>query len=117
MRKLVLLTMLCCGLTGFVYAGFVVEDAMVDSLYEDPRHPYTFSLLRSLPKLTDEPGEPLETIEGLPPDLLELPAGCPFVPRCSFAKDKCSKENPGLVEISLDHKIACWIDIKTGELR
>jgi len=100
-----------------MYAGYVVEDAPVDSLYEDPRHPYTYSLLRSLPKLTEQPGEKLETIEGLPPDLLELPQGCPFVPRCKFVKDKCRHENPGLVEISLDHNIACWVDIKTGELR
>jgi oligopeptide transport system ATP-binding protein len=100
-----------------MYAGFVVEDAQVDSLYEDPRHPYTFSLLRSLPKLDGKPDEKLETIEGLPPDLLELPTGCPFVPRCAYVKDKCRAENPGLEEISLDHRIACWIDIKTGELR
>jgi len=100
-----------------MYAGFVVEDAPVDSLYEDPRHPYTFSLLKSLPKITEKPGDKLETIEGLPPDLLELPVGCPFVPRCSFAKDKCKQENPPLEEISLDHRIACWVDIRTGELR
>lgn len=100
-----------------MYAGFVVEDAQVDSLYEDPRHPYTFSLLKSLPKIDEKPGDKLETIEGLPPDLLDLPVGCPFVPRCSFVKDKCRQENPGLVEVSLDHKIACWVDIKTGELR
>ncbi|MEJ2411654.1 MAG: ABC transporter ATP-binding protein [Anaerolineales bacterium] len=100
-----------------MYAGFVVEDAPVDSLYEDPRHPYTFSLLKSLPKINEKPGDKLETIEGLPPDLLELPVGCPFVPRCSFAKDKCKQENPPLEEISLDHRIACWVDIRTGELR
>jgi oligopeptide transport system ATP-binding protein len=100
-----------------MYAGFVVEDAQVDSLYEDPRHPYTSALLKSRPKITEKPGDKLETIEGLPPDLLDLPSGCPFVPRCAFAVDKCIKENPPLVEISLDHKIACWVDIKTGELR
>jgi oligopeptide transport system ATP-binding protein len=100
-----------------MYAGFVVEDAPVDSLYEDPRHPYTFSLLKSLPKITEKPGDKLETIEGLPPDLLDMPVGCPFVPRCSFAKDKCKQENPPLEEISLDHRIACWVDIRTGELR
>jgi len=100
-----------------MYAGYVVEDAPVDSLYEDPRHPYTFALLKSLPKIHEEAGEKLETIEGLPPDLLDLPTGCPFVPRCAFVVDKCTEENPGLVEISLDHHIACWVDIKTGELR
>jgi oligopeptide transport system ATP-binding protein len=100
-----------------MYAGYVVEDAPVDSLYEDPRHPYTYALLRSLPKIEGETEIKLETIEGLPPDLVELPSGCPFAPRCTFVKDKCRKENPGLVEISLDHTIACWVDVKTGELR
>lgn len=100
-----------------MYAGFVVEDAQVDNLYEDPRHPYTFSLLKSLPKIKEKPGEKLETIEGLPPDLLELPQGCPFVPRCPFAKDKCREQNPPLEEIAPSHRIACWVDIKTGELR
>lgn len=100
-----------------MYAGFVVEDAPVDDLYEDPRHPYTFSLLKSLPKLEEKPGAKLETIEGLPPDLLELPQGCPFVPRCSFARDKCREENPALEEIAPNHRIACWVDIRTGELR
>ncbi len=100
-----------------MYAGFVVEDAPVDMLYEDPRHPYTFALLRSLPKINEERGDKLETIEGMPPDLVGLPTGCPFAPRCAFAKDKCRKENPVLEEISLDHQIACWVDVKTGELR
>ena len=100
-----------------MYAGYVVEDSPVDALYEDPRHPYTYALLRSLPKLSEKAGDKLETIEGLPPDLLDLPKGCPFVPRCTFVKDKCKLENPGLVEISLDHKIACWVDVNTGELR
>jgi len=100
-----------------MYAGFVVEDALVDELYENPLHPYTFSLLKSLPKLEGEPGDKLETIEGLPPDLLELPQGCPFVPRCPFAKEKCAEKNPPLEEITPGHEIACWVDINTGELR
>jgi len=100
-----------------MYAGFVVEDAPVDNLYEDPRHPYTFSLLKSLPKLEEEPGTKLETIEGLPPDLLDMPTGCPFVPRCPFAKDKCRELNPRLEEVAPNHQIACWVDINTGELR
>ena len=100
-----------------MYAGFIVETAYIDEVYEDPRHPYTFLLLKSLPRMDGSPGEKLESIDGLPPELLELPAGCPFSPRCSFAKDKCLEENPRLEEVSANHRIACWVDIQTGELR
>jgi oligopeptide transport system ATP-binding protein len=100
-----------------MYAGFIAEEALVDELYGNPRHPYTKSLLRSLPRLDGSPGEELETIEGLPPDLIQLPVGCPFAARCDFVKDKCREVNPPLEEYSHGHKIACWVDIDTGELR
>ena len=97
-----------------MYAGFVVEDAPVDDLYADPRHPYTAALLRSLPQVSSS--ELLEVIEGLPPELQEEPVGCPFAPRCSFVKDKCREQNPPLETFAPQHKAACWIDIRTGEL-
>jgi oligopeptide transport system ATP-binding protein len=100
-----------------MYAGFVVEDAQVDELYENPLHPYTLALLRSLPRLDQRKEEALDTIEGLPPSLLECPKCCPFEPRCDFAKPKCKEINPLLEKVGPDHKIACWVDIKTGELR
>ncbi len=100
-----------------MYAGYIVEEAPVDDLYDDPRHPYTASLLQSLPKMDMQPGTTLATIEGLPPDLVDLPKGCPFAARCDFVKDKCWGENPPLEEIAHSHKIACWVDIRTGELR
>ncbi len=101
-----------------MYAGFIVESADVDELYARPRHPYTAALLRSLPRVDGSSvGEQLESIDGLPPDLIQLPPGCPFAPRCVFVQDKCKTENPQLEEISPDHKIACWIDVDTGELR
>jgi oligopeptide transport system ATP-binding protein len=64
-----------------------------------------------------QPGQALETIEGLPPDLIALPVGCPFAARCDYVKEKCLEANPPLEEISHGHKIACWVDITTGELR
>lgn len=100
-----------------MYAGFIVESAPVDELYAQPRHPYTAALLRSLPRMDGSVGEELESIEGLPPDLIQLPKGCPFAARCKFAQDKCRVDNPVLEEISPDHKIACWIDVDTGEFR
>jgi oligopeptide transport system ATP-binding protein len=99
-----------------MYAGFIVEEADVVDLYQNPSHPYTAALLRSVPKVDDVHGEDLDTIEGMPPDLIALPEGCPFAARCRFVVDKC-KENPSLEEIEYGHKIACWVDIRTGELR
>jgi oligopeptide transport system ATP-binding protein len=101
-----------------MYAGFIVEDSLVDDLYKNPRHPYTKALLRSLPRLDGSSrAVKLETIEGLPPDLIMLPKGCPFAKRCAFTKDKCRQENPPLEEILPHHKMACWVNVDTGELR
>jgi len=101
-----------------MYAGFIVENAPVIELYENPQHPYTTALLRSLPRVDGSSiGQKLEIIEGLPPALLEKPVACPFAPRCKFVQDKCLKENPSLQERSPKHEVACWVDMSTGELR
>lgn len=100
-----------------MYAGFIVEDAAVEDLYHNPRHPYTKALLRSLPRVDSTRSEMLDTIEGLPPDLIALPRGCPFAARCAFVVDKCRQENPSLHELLPRHRVACWVDIDTGELR
>jgi len=100
-----------------MYAGFIVEDALVDDLYKNPRHPYTKALMRSLPKLSGERAPHLETIEGMPPDLIALPKGCPFAKRCALVRDLCWESNPPLEEISSHHRIACWVDVDTGALR
>ncbi|MGD8603716.1 MAG: ABC transporter ATP-binding protein [Anaerolineales bacterium] len=100
-----------------MYAGFIVEEAIIGEVYDDPRHPYTKALLRSLPRMDGSPGEKLDSIEGLPPEQYSLPVGCPFEPRCAFAKEKCKQQNPPLDEVKPNHRIACWVDIQTGELR
>jgi len=100
-----------------MYAGFIVENALVNELYESPLHPYTAALLRSLPRMDGSAGEKLENIQGTPPDLVEFPKGCPFAPRCKFSVDKCLEENPVLEEILPQHSVACWVDMKTGGLR
>jgi oligopeptide/dipeptide ABC transporter ATP-binding protein len=100
-----------------MYAGFVVEDSNIDELYGNPLHPYTLALLKSLPRLDERAEEGLATIEGLPPSLLECPRCCPFEPRCEFAVDKCKEINPLLEEVEPGHRIACWVDVKTGKLR
>jgi oligopeptide transport system ATP-binding protein len=97
-----------------MYAGHVVETTSVDELYHNPRHPYTLGLLRSIPRLDSVRGEKLIPIEGLPPDLIEPPTGCPFRPRCSYTVERCSVDNPSLEPVIPGHRIACWVDVTGG---
>jgi oligopeptide transport system ATP-binding protein len=97
-----------------MYAGFIVEEADVKNLYSDPRHPYTIGLLGSLPRLDEGRGRRLTSIEGLPPDLIDLPQGCPFFERCDYRIDRCAIENPSLETVALSHKVACWVDVTTA---
>jgi oligopeptide transport system ATP-binding protein len=96
-----------------MYAGFAVEEAPVKEMYADPRHPYTIGLLGSLPRLDLIRSEKLESIEGLPPDLIALPEGCPFEARCVYAIEKCRTERPELEAVGPKHRIACWVDVTT----
>jgi oligopeptide transport system ATP-binding protein len=100
-----------------MYAGFIVERGGVDDIYEHPSHPYTLALLNSLPRVDRTNGGRLKTIPGLPPDLLELPLGCPFAPRCQYVREHCHRENPQLEPVGPDHEIACWVDVDTEEER
>ena len=97
-----------------MYAGFIIEEAPVKELYGDPRHPYTLGLLGSLPRVDETAHRRLISIEGLPPDLLGLPQGCPFAPRCVYAMDRCWKENPPLESVGPGHYKACWVDTRQG---
>ncbi len=94
-----------------MYAGFIVEEAAVKDLYANPRHPYTLGLLGSLPRLDEERPTRLRSIEGLPPDLIDLPPGCPFYARCVYRVDRCREENPPLEYAASHHKVACWVDV------
>jgi oligopeptide transport system ATP-binding protein len=98
-----------------MYAGFIVEEAPVKDLYGDPRHPYTMGLLGSLPRLDQVHGRRLVSIDGLPPDLIALPQGCPFYARCNYRVDKCQTDNPALEPVAANHKLSCWVDVVTAE--
>jgi oligopeptide transport system ATP-binding protein len=101
-----------------MYAGFIVEEASVNALYENPRHPYTSALLGALPRVDRRRDRRLKSIPGAPPSLLVEPHGCPFTARCEFTIERCKTENPPLTPVGLNHhNIACWVDIKTGALR
>jgi oligopeptide transport system ATP-binding protein len=100
-----------------MYAGLIVEQAAVHDLYGDPSHPYTLGLLGSLPRVDMVRDERLVSIDGMPPDLIALPEGCPFAARCDFVIDRCLKDTPPLMPVAPGHKAACWIDVKTGSER
>ena len=100
-----------------MYSGFIVERADVKQLYGNPKHPYTIALLQTLPELEGERAERLESIEGQPPDQLRAPTSCPFAPRCSYAFDRYSQENPLLQNVSSQHEVACWWDVQENRPR
>ncbi len=94
-----------------MYAGKIMEQATVHQLYKTPRHPYTIGLLESLPRLDQIRQDSLPTIEGIPPNLIDYPQGCPFAPRCRFALEQCFQENPPLESIEPNHQVACWVKL------
>ena len=100
-----------------MYAGFIVEEARVEDLYDSPSHPYTLALLAALPRVDRRRDQRLKSIPGAPPNLLVAPRGCPFAPRCEFVIEKCWNENPALMQVDKDHYSACWVDVKTGAPR
>jgi len=97
-----------------MYAGYIVEEADVQDVYDNPSHPYTLALLGALPRVDRRRDQRLKSIPGAPPNLLVEPRGCPFAPRCEFVIEKCRAENPPLLHVGKNHSSACWVDVKTG---
>jgi len=91
-----------------MYAGYIIEQGYVKDIYKRPSHPYTIGLLGSLPRLDEAPGTKLVSIPGFPPDLTNLPEGCPFAERCTYAVEQCLDENPVLEPCGREHWVACW---------
>ncbi len=96
-----------CDRVAVMYAGRMVEVGPVDDVLLNPRHPYTQGLLGSVPSLESKPGDRLYSISGLPPDLVSLPTGCKFWPRCPLADERCKEEEP-LLEQYGNSRAACW---------
>jgi peptide/nickel transport system ATP-binding protein len=90
-----------------MYAGRIVELGAVDEIFYHPRHPYTVGLLNAAPTLAGEQ-ENLASIPGSPPDLIDLPSGCKFHPRCSYATEKCRAVDPPLIDVAPGQAAACW---------
>ncbi|HZV49651.1 MAG TPA: ABC transporter ATP-binding protein [Candidatus Dormibacteraeota bacterium] len=101
-----------CSRVIVMYAGQVVEEGSVFDLFERPQHPYTWLLLRSVPRLDRRRGERLRSIEGLPPDLIAPPSGCRFHPRCPFRVERCFTEPPPLQEVGPGQRAACWVTMR-----
>ncbi|MGC9202992.1 MAG: ABC transporter ATP-binding protein [Thermoproteota archaeon] len=95
-----------------MYAGRIVEIAKMEDLFLKPKHPYTIGLMRAVPSVVGDVKE-LKPIPGSPPDMFNMPSGCPFHPRCPYATERCKKEEPRLEETFEDHFVAChrWREI------
>ncbi|MFD9489541.1 ABC transporter ATP-binding protein [Streptomyces sp. NPDC059991] len=98
-----------------MYAGRIVEEAPVHEIYKAPAHPYTRGLLDSIPRL-DQKGQELYAIKGLPPNLMHIPSGCAFHPRCPMAQDVCRTDVPPLAHVSEGRRSAChfWKECLNG---
>jgi peptide/nickel transport system ATP-binding protein len=105
-----------CDRVAVMYAGRIVETGTTRDLFNHPRHPYTIGLLSCLPTLR-RGREPLTAIEGQPPDLASMPAGCSFAPRCSLAEARCRNERPALDVVGAGHHVACLRAEETATLR
>jgi oligopeptide/dipeptide ABC transporter ATP-binding protein len=92
----------------------MIEQGSAREVYANPRHPYTLGLLRSVPRLDEPRREKLDPIAGRPPDLVRLPGGCAFAPRCAFRVERCTAERPRLARVGDAHESACWEAARVG---
>jgi len=106
-----------CDKVCVMYAGRIVEKSGTEELFAKPYHPYTAGLIQSVPRLDKANEEKLFSIEGQPPNLIDLPDCCPFHPRCHKAMDICRKKYPPITEVEPGREVACWLyaDNKEGD--
>jgi oligopeptide transport system ATP-binding protein len=93
-----------------MYAGKVVESGSLDEIFYNPRHPYTWGLMTSMPRLNQSRDQELLPIPGAPPDLISPPKGCPFAARCKYAMKICTEQMPETTQVSPTHQVACWLE-------
>ena len=99
-----------------MYAGSICEQGTADEIFYNPKHEYTKGLLRSIPTLESD-GQKLQPITGTPIDLLNMPAGCPFAPRCDAAMKICLRQRCERMQINDDHQAACWVNIRDTKMK
>ncbi len=98
-----------CDRVNVMYGGLIIEKGDINNIFDDPKHPYTWGLLDSVPSVGKE-RKRLKPINGQPPDLLKPPKGCPFYARCRFAMNICKEKMPKFYDISKEHKVSCWLN-------
>lgn len=98
-----------CSRVIVMYLGQIVEEGLVEDIFDHPSHPYTKGLMASIPKLDSEKGERLHQIKGTVPLLNQIPSGCRFAPRCPYAGERCRQEMPGLSSIGKTQKVRCHL--------
>lgn len=97
-----------CDNVTLMYAGYVVESTDVNTFFSNPLHPYAKGLMKSIPRL-DKTAKRLDIIKGLVPNLLEIPSGCPFHPRCKYCFKRCTEELPKLIKADKNHAVRCHL--------
>ena len=92
-----------------MYAGRIVEEGTTKDIFGKPRHPYTIGLLECIPRVDEEEGRKLVPIKGVPPNLINMPPTCAFLPRCYARSERCSREPwPPLKHLQGQHYVRCW---------
>lgn len=99
-----------CSRINVMYGGVIVESGTTRDIFYNPKHPYTWGLLKSVPNPKKITKERLKPIDGQPPDLLKPPVGCPFTDRCAYAMKICKNVKPPMFEINEEHNAACWLN-------
>jgi oligopeptide transport system ATP-binding protein len=98
-----------CSRIIVMYAGKIAETGTAQDIFHHPQHPYTWGLLKSVPRLDLQHKQKLSVIEGHPPDLLQPPSGCPFHPRCPYAMRICTEHYPVTTQLNQAHSVKCWL--------
>lgn len=92
-----------------MYAGKIVERGTTEDIFEDPKHPYTWALLQSVPRLETKNKQELYSLNGTPPDLVKPPVGCPFAARCEYCMQICLEKMPETTKVGEQHEVSCWL--------
>ncbi len=98
-----------CNKIVVMYAGLIVEEGTDKDIFDNPKHPYSWGLLKAVPRIDEEERERLSTIKGIPPDLIAPPKGCPFAQRCEYAMRICFEKIPDYYEVNGTHRVMCWL--------